>query len=190
MPALMEAALAHCRVRYGTVVLTTLIPEFYARLGFRTVTEHAFTRALVSAGASAGGRRLTETVEDVRLLTRLLGQRMPVSERLGALDTATVFESSRCSCPTAWAPASGPSRGMQPGRAPSATARSRASWRAGRSAPAPTPSCCRRRHERDQAYCWLRISATRAGLSRPSTSTVISEVTRTPPWISSTVLMR
>ena len=89
--ALMEAALAHCRVRYGTVVLTTMIPEFYARLGFRTVTEHAFTRALVSPGASAGGRRLTESIEDARLLTRLLGQRVPVSERLGALDAATVF---------------------------------------------------------------------------------------------------
>ena len=88
---LMEAALAHCRVRYGTTVLTTLIPEFYARLGFRTVAEHAYTRALLSPGASAGGRRLTESTEDARLLVRLLGQRVPVSERLGALDAAVVF---------------------------------------------------------------------------------------------------
>jgi len=29
--ALMDAALAHCRARYGTVLLTTLIPRFYAR---------------------------------------------------------------------------------------------------------------------------------------------------------------
>lgn len=88
---LMEAALAHCRVRYGTVVLTTLIPDFYTRLGFRTVTEHAYTRAVRSPGASAGGRRLTESAEDARLLTRLVGHRVPVSERLGVLDATVVF---------------------------------------------------------------------------------------------------
>ena len=90
--ALLQAALAHCRVRYGTVVLTTLIPEFYARHhGFRGVPEHAFTRPLAAITPSAGGRRLSESVEDARLLTRLLAQRTPVSERLGSLDAATVF---------------------------------------------------------------------------------------------------
>lgn len=90
--ALMEAALAHCRVRYGTVVLTTVIPEFYARhFGFRVVPEHAFVRPLPVTTPSVGGRRLSETAQDAALLTRLLAQRVPVSERLGSLDAATVF---------------------------------------------------------------------------------------------------
>jgi ribosomal protein S18 acetylase RimI-like enzyme len=89
--ALMEAALAHCRVRYGTVVLTTMIPELYGRLGFRTVAEHAFTRPLAVGTPSAGGRRLSESADDARLLQRLLAERTPVSERLGSLDAATVF---------------------------------------------------------------------------------------------------
>ena len=89
---LMQTALAHCRVRYGSVVLTTLIPEFYARHhGFRVVPEHAFTRPVAGIRPSAGGRRLSATVEDGRLLTRLLARRTPVSERLGSLDAATVF---------------------------------------------------------------------------------------------------
>lgn len=90
--ALMDAALAHCRVRYGTVVLSTLIPEFYARHhSFRSVAEHAFVRRLPLTSPSAGGRLLSAGAEDARLLTRLLAQRVPVSERLGALDAATVF---------------------------------------------------------------------------------------------------
>jgi len=90
--ALMDAALAHCRLRYGTLVLTTLIPEFYARHhGFRAVPEHAFVRRLPLTTPGAGGRRLSDTAADARLLARLLAQRAPVSERLGALDAATVF---------------------------------------------------------------------------------------------------
>src|SRR6267142_2846470 len=89
--ALMEAALTHCRVRYGTVVLTTLIPEFYARHGFRTVAEHAFTRPVTPAVSPAGGRRLTTTPDDARLLRRLLARRTAVSARLGTLETGTVF---------------------------------------------------------------------------------------------------
>jgi GNAT superfamily N-acetyltransferase len=90
--ALMQTALAHCRVRYGSVVLTTLIPEFYARHhAFRVVPEHAFMRPVAGVTASAGGRRLSPIVEDGRLLMRLLARRVPVSERLGSLDAATVF---------------------------------------------------------------------------------------------------
>ena len=89
--ALMEAALAHCRVRYGTVVLTTLIPEFYARHGFRTVAEHAFTRPVAPPESAGAGRALTTTPDDARLLRRLLARRAPVSARLGTLETGTVF---------------------------------------------------------------------------------------------------
>ena len=88
--ALMDAALAYCRVRYGTVVLTTLIPDFYARHGFRPVAEHAFTRRVASP-PSAGGRPLAPVPEDVRLLARLLERRAPVSDRLGTLERGTVF---------------------------------------------------------------------------------------------------
>ena len=90
--ALLNAALAHCRDRYDTVVLTTLIPEFYARHhGFRPVTEHAFARAVETPALSASGRRLSTSAGDARLLRRLSATRTPVSERLGCLDAVTVF---------------------------------------------------------------------------------------------------
>ena len=86
---LLDAALAHCREGYGTVVLTTLIPDFYARHGFRTVAEHAFIRP-VRATPAPGGRRLAEGPQDARLLRRLLERRAPVSQRLGSLESGTV----------------------------------------------------------------------------------------------------
>jgi ribosomal protein S18 acetylase RimI-like enzyme len=89
--ALLQEALAAARARYDTVVLTTLIPDFYASLGFRVVREHAFTRALPPARPSGGGRALAETSEDARLLRRLLANRTPVSERLGSREDGTVF---------------------------------------------------------------------------------------------------
>ncbi len=84
--ALMQDALAACARRYETVVLTTEIPQFYARFGFRAVREHAFARALSAASwrPPPGARRLTEAPDDVRLLHRLLAGRAPVSDRLGS----------------------------------------------------------------------------------------------------------
>jgi GNAT superfamily N-acetyltransferase len=89
--ALMEEALLAARARYDTLVLTTLIPDFYAKLGFRAVREHAFSRALPSLPAAAGGRVLAPTPDDARLLRRLLAHRAPVSERLGSLENGTVL---------------------------------------------------------------------------------------------------
>jgi GNAT superfamily N-acetyltransferase len=89
--ALMHEALAYCRVRYDTVLLTTLIPQFYARHGFRPVPEHVFTRALPLGRRCGGGRRLSDSAEDVALLRRLLAGRAPVSQRLGTLEEGTVF---------------------------------------------------------------------------------------------------
>jgi ribosomal protein S18 acetylase RimI-like enzyme len=91
--ALMQEALAACAGRYETVVLTTEIPGFYARFGFRPVREHAFERPLSAAPRSrtAGGRVLGEGADDLRLLRRLLAGRAPVSDRLGSLEDGTVF---------------------------------------------------------------------------------------------------
>jgi predicted N-acetyltransferase YhbS len=91
--ALMEEALAACARRYETLVLTTAIPEFYVKFGFRPVREHAFTRVLPprSGAVRPGGRILTERPEDVQLLRRRLAGRAPVSERLGSLEDGTVF---------------------------------------------------------------------------------------------------
>ena len=91
--ALIEEALAACAGRYDTLVLTTAIPDFYVKFGFRPVREHAFTRALPprSGAARPGGRVLTERPEDLELLRRLLAERAPVSERLGSLEDGTVF---------------------------------------------------------------------------------------------------
>jgi GNAT superfamily N-acetyltransferase len=91
--ALMQEALAACAGRYETVVLTTGIPEFYARFGFRPVREHAFERPLspVPRPQTAGGRVLGEGAGDLRLLRRLLAGRAPVSDRLGSLEGGTVF---------------------------------------------------------------------------------------------------
>jgi GNAT superfamily N-acetyltransferase len=90
--ALLQEAVAAGRARYDTLVLTTLIPDFYAPLGFRAVREHAFSRALPPASpVSSGGRPLTGGSDDVRLLRRLLAHRAPVSERLGSREAGTVF---------------------------------------------------------------------------------------------------
>jgi hypothetical protein len=90
---LMEEALAACAGRYETVVLTTEIPEFYTRFGFRPVREHAFSRLLPPAPRrrSTGGRVVGERADDLRLLQRLLGGRGPVSHRLASLESGTVF---------------------------------------------------------------------------------------------------
>jgi predicted N-acetyltransferase YhbS len=90
--ALMRQALAACDRRYETVVLTTEIPDFYVRFGFRPVREHAFARALPASRRRAPAtRRLTEAPDDVRLLRRLLAGRVAVSERFGSLEAGTVF---------------------------------------------------------------------------------------------------
>jgi GNAT superfamily N-acetyltransferase len=89
--ALMQEALAACRDRYETVVLTTMIPDYYTRFGFRPVREHAFSRALPPAAPGPGGRALTEAPDDLKSLRRLLERRAPVSERLGSLENGVVF---------------------------------------------------------------------------------------------------
>lgn len=91
--ALMDEALAACAARYDTVVLTTLIPDFYTPLGFRSVREHAFTGPLPPRrrASEAGVRRLTTSADDVRLLRRLLEHRTPVSRRLASLEDGTIF---------------------------------------------------------------------------------------------------
>jgi GNAT superfamily N-acetyltransferase len=88
---LVREALAACRDRYETVVLTTLIPQFYVPFGFRPVREHAFSRALPAVTPGPGGRPLTAAPADAALLRRLLGRRAPVSERLGSLEDGDVF---------------------------------------------------------------------------------------------------
>lgn len=91
--ALLREALAEADRRFETVVLTTLIPDFYAPFGFRSVREHAFTRPRPSGRRppAPGGRPLTEAPEDLRLLRRLLGGRAPVSERCGSREAGVVF---------------------------------------------------------------------------------------------------
>jgi GNAT superfamily N-acetyltransferase len=90
--AVMEDLLTGCAARFDTLVLTTAIPDFYAKWGFRSVREHAFARALpVAPRHAARGRVLTDAADDVRLLRRLLAGRTPVSHRLGALDGDVVF---------------------------------------------------------------------------------------------------
>jgi GNAT superfamily N-acetyltransferase len=88
---LMREALAACRDRYETLVLTTLVPEFYVPFGFRSVREHAFSRALPAVTPGPGGRPLTGAPDDVALLRRLLARRTAVSGRLGSLEEGDVF---------------------------------------------------------------------------------------------------
>ena len=93
--ALLEQALAFCDARYETVVLTTLIPDLYAKFGFRPLPEHGFVHSLASSRAAHSGsprRTLSADVpDDVRLLRRLLAQRVPVSARVGSLEEGTVL---------------------------------------------------------------------------------------------------
>jgi GNAT superfamily N-acetyltransferase len=89
--ALLRRALEACRERFQTLVLTTLIPDFYVPFGFRPVPEHAFSRGLPAVTPARGGRPLTEAPGDVARLRRLLERRAPVSGRLGSLEDGTVF---------------------------------------------------------------------------------------------------
>jgi GNAT superfamily N-acetyltransferase len=89
--SLMAEALEACRARYDTLVLTTLIPDYYTRFGFRPVPEHAFSRAWPATASGPGGRPLTEAPNDLKVLRRLLERRAPVSERLGSLADEVVF---------------------------------------------------------------------------------------------------
>ena len=210
--ALMQEALAACAGRYETVVLTTGIPEFYARFGFRPVREHAFERPLspVPRPQTAGGRVLGEGAGDLRLLRRLLAGRAPVSDRLGSLEGGTVFVVGLL---LTWGDFSRVHYHPALDVATVHEVRERA-----RACGARGAARCRRLHEphaprwpgrpavrhggraaglsRRRAgagvyeYDSPIVSATRAGRGWPSTSMVISEVTRTPPWISSTLAMR
>src|SRR5262245_2848154 len=73
--------------RYDTVILTTLIPDLYAKFGFRPLGEHAFVRALASprpAHVRPACRVLSaEVPDDIVRLRRLLAERTPVSTRVG-----------------------------------------------------------------------------------------------------------
>jgi GNAT superfamily N-acetyltransferase len=93
--ALLEEALAFCDARYETVVLTTLIPELYAKFGFRPLREHGFVRALTSTRPARPAPDLrplsADAPDDVRLLRRLLARRAPVSARVGSVEDGTVF---------------------------------------------------------------------------------------------------
>ena len=93
--SLLEEALAFCDARYETLMLTTLIPDLYAKFGFRTLQEHAYARALSSSRsvrAVPALRGLSADVpDDVALLRRLLAERAPVSARVGSLEKGTVL---------------------------------------------------------------------------------------------------
>ena len=93
--ALLEEALAFCDARYETVVLTTLIPDLYARFGFRPLPEHGFVRRVASLRAARCDPPLralsADAPDDVRLLRRLLARRAPVSARVGSLEGGTVL---------------------------------------------------------------------------------------------------
>jgi hypothetical protein len=265
----MKEALAFCRERYDTVVLTTRVPDFCARLGFRAVREHAFSRALAASPPSPGGRVLTGAPDDLGLLRPLLERRAPVSERLGSLEAGTVFviallltwgDFSRVHYHAAldavtvhevrdgtlvlydvvapaipplpvlaaaigggagrvvtffapdrlgegfvaepWDRARAEALGddrfaglMAQGPFPGRTGRSccppcRGPEAEPRARPEPSSRAWRPPRARRYAYDTPIVSAMSAGLDWPSTSTVISEVTRTPPWISSTLAMR
>src|SRR6185503_18662653 len=75
--------------------LTTLIPDLYAKFGFRPLQEHTFVRALVSprpSPAVPAPRALSaDAPDDVALLRRLLAERAPVSARVGSLEAGTVL---------------------------------------------------------------------------------------------------
>jgi len=93
--ALLEEALAFCDARYETVMLTTLIPDLYAKFGFRPLREHGFTRALTFPRPSRPVPALralsADAPDDVALLRRLLAERTPVSARVGSLEAGTVL---------------------------------------------------------------------------------------------------
>jgi ribosomal protein S18 acetylase RimI-like enzyme len=91
--ALMEAVLGWCDRRYDAIVLSTEIPRFYEKFGFRPIPEQVSARALSRRPGTppTPARILTDRPEDVRVLRRLLSQRAPISERLGSVEDGTIF---------------------------------------------------------------------------------------------------
>ena len=92
--ALLTEAIEHCRPRFETLVLTTAIPRFYERLGFRPVREHAFRGRVAPRPAPPAGEVRPLSLDDpgdVALLRRLLAARAPVSCRLGPVEPGTIF---------------------------------------------------------------------------------------------------
>jgi GNAT superfamily N-acetyltransferase len=91
----MNAALAWCDERYGTVALIGGPPELYAPFGFRVVPESRFVGPVLRSSPSPERPRLRrvalDQVGDRRLLDRLLDERAQVSRRLGVVRERSVF---------------------------------------------------------------------------------------------------
>ena len=88
----MEEALAFCGGRYETLVLTAGVPALYEPFGFRHFAEHLFVGEWDGRGGRGGLRELDRgDREDLARLHRLLAEREPVSEVLGAVRERDVF---------------------------------------------------------------------------------------------------
>jgi predicted N-acetyltransferase YhbS len=95
--SVMEAALRHADERTGTQVLCTAQPALYTPFGFRVLAEHRFIAGPPVSrerGRQARGRArplLKDDPRDLARLAALLGDRAPVSHRLGVVNERVAF---------------------------------------------------------------------------------------------------
>jgi GNAT superfamily N-acetyltransferase len=88
----MTAVLQYCTSRYDTLLLTTGQPALYEPFGFRVLPEYLYTASCSSRGGSKGCRPLqTQAPDDLQRLTRLLDERVAVSQILGVEREKAVF---------------------------------------------------------------------------------------------------
>lgn len=107
---LLAAALAHADRRYRTLLLTTSAPRIYRRWGFRVLPESVFRERAPDAHRRSrrqGGARALDlgAPGDVRLLHRLLDERVPVSDLLGVRPERPIFLFNECQRPLWYLPA-------------------------------------------------------------------------------------
>ncbi|MDJ0974776.1 MAG: GNAT family N-acetyltransferase [Planctomycetota bacterium] len=106
--ACIEEALAWIDERYALTMLTTDHVALYEPFGFRCVTEHLWSGPMPDiAPARVGERRLLDkgNPEDVRLLHRLLRDRVAISPRLGVVRELHGFAFYAASVPLWYLPA-------------------------------------------------------------------------------------
>ena len=90
---LVEAALGHCDAQgFEAVALLTETPGLYGRYGFRRLAQHRFSGPAPEGGCGGSVRRLAlESAADLKVLSRLLDGRSPVSNRFAPLRQREMF---------------------------------------------------------------------------------------------------
>lgn len=89
----MQKALVHCGAEgFEAVALLTDTPDLYRRYGFRSLVQHRFSGAAPRDGHASAARRLNINVKrDAEMISQLIDNRAPVSDRFAPLRQREMF---------------------------------------------------------------------------------------------------